>query len=106
MKGDNLANETLRQAEGWEALDLAQADQFKGAELQQALLVAGHYQSTFCNSEQGRFVLKELVRDFMLPRVANPGDDAVTIGIRQGQADVVRRILAYIEFSQTGGSPP
>jgi len=105
MKGENIATDTLKGADGWAALELASLDEIDQAVRQQKLLIAGHFQSTFCNSEQGKFVLDTLVRDYLLPRIANPGDDAVTIGIRQGQADVVRQILALIELARTGGAP-
>ena len=100
-----LAIDTLIAAEGWDALDLAHMDKWDAAQKQQALDVAGHYLSVFTSTEQGRWILRDLVSQYLVAeRVANPGDDDVTIGIRQGHQDVVRKILAMIEFARTGGA--
>ncbi len=105
MAGNPLAAQTLLDAEGWDALDLSNFDKSSEAERQQMLLIAGHYQEVFTRTEQGRFVLEQLVADYMMPRTANPGDDLITIGIRQGSQDVVRKILALIELARSGGAP-
>ncbi len=45
-------------------------------------------------------MLKDLAANFLHQRIVNSGDGRFDVGIRQGQADVVIRILGYIEFAK------
>lgn len=100
-----LERDTLIEADGWAALDLSEFDRMNVTEREQALIVAGHFQNTFTMSEQGKFILRLLVEQYLLQRIVQPGDDEFAAGIRQGQADVVRFILRQIEIARTGGAP-
>ncbi len=89
------------EVEGWAALDhLApdQQDRLLADQLDNATL----YRQCF-SSNAGRYVLADFMDLFLKVRIVQPGDDQFAVGIRQGQADVVMRILSMIEFANTGG---
>ncbi len=93
----------LNAPEAWEALDLAGLEDAAEGERQQILEVCNLYRSVFAGSEQGKYVLRDLVETFLVTDVARPGDDMLAVGIRQGQALVVKRILSFIETAKRGG---
>lgn len=92
------------EVEGWAALDgmYEAAAQQSQAHFQQHLDLASIYRQA-CATPSGRLMLEDLVRMFLMQRIVRPGDDAHAPGIRQGQQDVVRRILSMIEFANSGG---
>lgn len=92
------------EVEGWAALDgmyEAAAAQSQ-AHFQQHLELASVYRVA-CATPAGRAMLEDLVRMFLMQRIVRPGDDQFSAGIRQGQQDVVRRVLSMIEFANSGG---
>jgi hypothetical protein len=91
-------------AEGWAAIDGLYDAAAKLSETQFAeqLEIASMYRQA-CATPAGATMLADLMRAFLLQRVVRPGDDQFAVGIRQGQQDVVRRILSMIEFANTGG---
>ncbi len=106
MSTQRLGQETLLAAEGWPGLELEDMDQADTQALQDRLIYCGHYQSVFTGTEQGKFVLADLVQQYLVAeRVATPGDDLLAVGIRQGHQDVVHKILRLIEIARTGGAP-
>lgn len=65
---------------------------------------ASMYRQCFA-TPAGRYVLHDLMVMYLQQRIVRPGDPEHAPGIRQGGADVVQRILAMIEFANTGGRP-
>ena len=89
---------------GWAGLDHLMEDQ-RAKMFQDQLDHASMYRQVF-STPNGRAVLEDMRQLFLRQRIVRPGDDAFAVGIRQGQADVVARILAMIEFANTGGGRP
>lgn len=89
---------------GWDSINELQQDG-KAEAFQQQLDHASLYRATFAN-EAGRYVLDDLVQTFLRQRIVRPDDTQFGAAIRQGQADVVARILYLIEFANTGGGIP
>jgi hypothetical protein len=89
---------------GWGSIDGLVEDQ-RERTLQAQLEHASMYRQVF-SSPNGRAVLEDLLQMYLRQRIVRPGDDQFAVGIRQGQADVVQRILAMIEFANTGGGRP
>lgn len=89
---------------GWAGVEHLWQDQM-GKQLAEQLDHATLYRMTF-SSPAGKYVLEDLMRCFLRQRIVRPGDDQFACGIRQGQADCVARILAMIEFANTGGGKP
>ena len=89
--------------DAWGDLDVADLGNADQTERERILEICRAYQGAFA-SPQGQYVLTDLVETFIVrPRIAEPGDDLIQVGIRQGQADIVRRILNFIEVARTGG---
>lgn len=92
------------EVEGWAALDgMYDAAAKQSSEHFQAHLDMASIYRQACATPSGRAMLEDLIRQFLMQRIVRPGDDAHSPGIRQGQQDVVRRILSMIEFANTGG---
>lgn len=93
--------------EGWAGLDGMYEAVSKQSEQQfkDHLELASLYRQAMA-TPAGRLMLEDLVRTFLLQRIVRPGDDEHSPGIRQGQQDVVRRIVSMIEFANTGGGRP
>lgn len=89
---------------GWGQLENMAEDQ-RARILQAQLDHASVYRQVF-SSPNGRVVLEDLLTLFLRQRIVRPDDTQFAAGIRQGQADVVARILAMIEFANTGGGRP
>lgn len=92
------------EVDGWAGIDgmyEAAANQSQ-AHFQAHLDLASIYRQA-CATPSGRLMLEDLVRMFLMQRIVRPGDDEHAPGIRQGQQDVVRRILSMIEFANSGG---
>lgn len=98
------AGQAIDLGEGWAAIDglSAHASQLQEAQFQQMLELASRYRQTF-STDAGAAVLKDLATLFLYQRIVQPGDKEHAPGIRQGQSDVVRRILSMVEFANTGG---
>lgn len=92
------------EVEGWAGIDgmYEAAAKQSDAHFQAHLELASTYRQA-CATPAGRAMLEDLIRMFLMQRIVKPGDDAHTPGIRQGQQDVVRRILSMIEFANSGG---
>lgn len=90
--------------QGWAGIDnlTEQAQQLQEAQFQQMLELASRYRQTF-STDAGASVLQDLAAMFLFQRIVQPGDSEHAPGIRQGQADVLRRILSMVEFANTGG---
>lgn len=88
--------------EGWEAFEARAGEKFDAKQLQDQLDHATMYRQAF-TSQAGIYVLEELIRMYLRQRIAKPGDDTLAIGLRQGGAEVVQRILFLIEFANKGG---
>lgn len=92
------------EVEGWAGIDgmyeaaANQSEKHFNAHLE----LASIYRQA-CATPAGRMMLEDLIRMFLMQRIVRPGDDAHAPGIRQGQQDVVRRILSMIEFANSGG---
>jgi hypothetical protein len=56
------------------------------------------------DTEAGQALMQHLIRTFLCRAIVRPGEDAFAQGIREGQANVIRQILAQIEFAR--GEPP
>lgn len=89
---------------GWDSLEHLASDQ-RERTLALQLDDATLYRQAF-STNAGRYVLEDLIRQFLVQRIVQPGDDYFAAGIRQGQADIVQRILQRIEFANTGGGRP
>lgn len=88
---------------GWAGLDgIAEAELDRDFKTQ--LDHASLYRQCFSTSA-GRYVLADFLELFFKQRIVDGNDPPGSLlpGIRQGQADVVKRILAMIEFANTGG---
>lgn len=102
--GPELAGSELELG-GWDAVEEAFNNKDKARTFSAQLEHASLYRQCF-QTEAGRRVLEDLFETFLRQRIVRPGDDAHTPGIRQGQADVVMRILAMIDFANRGGGQP
>lgn len=49
------------------------------------------------NTELGKRCIAHLKEVFVDRPIARPGDDLLAIGIRQGEANVIRKIIAELE---------
>lgn len=92
------------EVEGWAGIDgmYEAAAKQSDKHFQAHLELASVYRLAFA-TPAGRLVLEDLIRMFLMQRIVRPGDDAHAPGIRQGQQDVVRRILSMVEFANSGG---
>jgi hypothetical protein len=101
MKG---FNEPLEQAEGWAAIDgmATAAREANQKQFEQHLDMASNYRQALA-SPAGAAMLQDLCRMFLFQDIVKPGDPEHAAGIRQGQQHVVRRMLAMIDFANTGG---
>lgn len=92
------------EVEGWAAIDgmYEAAGKQSTEHFEQHLALASIYRQA-CATGAGRLMLEDLIRMFLMQRIVRPGDDEHAPGIRQGQQDVVRRMLSMIEFANTGG---
>lgn len=61
-----------------------------------SLEITAMFKNTFDN-ESGRRCLAHLKRIFVDRPIAREGMDLLTIGIRQGEANVIRKILEEVE---------
>jgi hypothetical protein len=90
---------------GWAGIDGIDRDDQREAERAQMLEHASYYRQAF-TTDAGRRVLQEMIHAYLLTRVVRPEQDERHDAVRQGQQDVVIRILKMIEFANTGGDSP
>jgi len=95
---DNIENRLLK-LEGWEQFNNEVDSKEKSS--MERISVANDIQAVFATI-QGEKVLNKWIQDFIMKPIANPRDDDITIGIREGQARFVRLILQQIEISRKG----
>lgn len=93
--------------EGWAALD----GMYEAAAKQSEEQFKAHLETASCfrlalATPAGKVMLDYLIRTYYMQRIVKPGDDEHAPGIRQGQQDVVRVMLAMIEFANSGGGRP
>lgn len=81
-----------------------EAEEQRELNARQQLEHCSRYRETF-STDSGKYVLQDLKNVFLSQRIVQPGDDLQTMGIRQGLADAVNRILKAIEYAETGGNP-
>ena len=97
-------NEPLR-VEGWDAVELLDQDEATKRNFQEELDHCSFYRQCF-SSPAGQYVLQDLADGYLKQRIVRPEQSERHDAVRQGQADVVRRILKMIEFAVTGGGRP
>lgn len=95
--------DSVLEVAGWDQLD-GLDDATRAKMLQANVDHASMYRMAFA-TDAGKRVLDDLAAQYLKTRIARPGDDMLAVGIRQGQADVVMRILYMIEFAIRGGAP-
>jgi len=86
---------------GWDKLDPNKGIKeklFKRAEFKDRADTIFH---TF-DTEAGKRTIEMLVEMFLTKPIANPHDDMLSVGIREGQARVVKWLLAQRELSSKG----
>lgn len=107
MRPANPLEAALGEASGWAGVDnlFEQASKANEAHFEQMLELASWYRQAF-TTEAGKRVLEDLAAQFLFQRVVQPNDTQFAVGIRQGQQDVVRRLLAMVDFANTGGGRP
>lgn len=90
----------LNQISGWEGLDLdgEQQQKLKAENVEKAREIASRYKRLF-STEDGEFVLNNLMSTTLLRPVVKPGSTQFEAGIREGQNDIVRQILQQIEIA-------
>lgn len=96
--------ELLAKLEGWGGLDLENPafEQLRNLEESEALAHANAFALTF-NAPGGEYVLKWLIRNYVMPSILTGESTQFRAGIRQGEANVVAGILATIEYAKHGG---
>lgn len=62
---------------------------------------ANMFAKTF-GTEIGKRALAELVELYLTKPIANPNDDMISIGIREGQARMIKWLMSQIELSNKG----
>ena len=88
--------------EGWAGLEADALDEITRRALQADVDHASMYRRAF-SSHEGAYVLRDMMGVHMLGPVVTAESTQFQAGIRQGEANAVRRILALIEFANTGG---
>ena len=88
---------------GWADIE-GLAEDNKARAFQEQIDHASLYRQCF-SSSAGRYVLNDLIEMFFKQRIVDANDPPGSLapGVRQGQADVVKRIFHMIEFANTGG---
>ena len=89
-----LADEYLVKAEGWEQFEQPSKD--KKA---QGQLDFSHKIAKIFSGDEGKEVLSILVRRYLLNDIAQANDTQISIGRKQGHADIIKQFLAHIEIS-------
>lgn len=99
----SLTAQVLANAQGWEALDFGDLDALDDDQRAQLIEVADVYRACF-ETDAGQRVLEWMIDDYIvMQRVVDPESSGKADGIRQGQQDVVRKILSLIAIAHSGG---
>lgn len=91
----------LEQEDGWDKIDGNIDQKKKLFRKKEQLEKAQIFYKTF-STDHGKLALEELVKMFLMGSIANPRDDMVTIGIREGSARVVKFLLQQNEIAKKG----
>ncbi len=93
----------LFETDGWAEIEsIGEANAEQGQKTHDlAMEIAGEVHNTFRDGS-GKYVLEYFIKSFLTKSIVRPGEDAFAQGIREGQADVIRQILRWIEISKTG----
>lgn len=90
---------------GWDSINGIDDAEQRERQFQEVLDHATMYRQAF-STPAGRYVLQDLMEGYLKQRIVNPDQTERHDAIRQGNADVVQRILYLIEFANTGGGRP
>jgi hypothetical protein len=93
--------EAILNIDGWGKIEGNINEKKRLLQMEKQLEKAQIFFKTF-STEHGKLALKELINMFLVSSVANPRDDMVTIGIREGNARVVKFLLQQIEIAKKG----
>jgi hypothetical protein len=78
----------------------------KGDRWYEAMRIAKMHAVVF-DGDAGRVLLEHWIKVFLCRSIVRPNEDAFAQGIREGQANVIRQLLAQLEIARTGpGEPP
>ena len=97
---DGIIDELLA-LESWDSIGNQNLDDDKKKRKKAQLEDAQLFLHTF-DTDAGRLVLTKMLEMFLSKSIAKPNDDMVSIGIREGQARVVRWILQQIAIAKKG----
>ena len=97
---DDIISELLA-LDTWDSIDNQNLDDSKEKKKKDILSDAKLFASTF-ETEQGKLALTKMMQMFMTKSIARPNDDMISIGIREGQARVVRWILQQTAIAKKG----
>lgn len=89
-----LADEYMVKAEGWSQFEQAENDSPADERLE-----LSHKIAKLFNSKPGKEVLDIMVRQYLLSDIVQAHSTQFGAGIKQGQANVIKNILAHIEIS-------
>lgn len=89
----------LLELDGWEQFD--NNHESKKVSTEDRIDVASDIYYVF-STPLGKKLLDKWIQDFIMKPIANPRDDSITIGIREGQARFVRLIMQQIEIAKKG----
>lgn len=90
----------LLELETWGDIEPQNLDEKKKCK-NKILKDAQMFHATF-ETDAGKIVLKQMMEMFLVKSIAKPNDDMLSIGIREGQARVVRMILQQKEIAKKG----
>lgn len=95
------AEKLVASLEGWEALDLEHPAHQRAEEqrIEKAREIATAFRECFA-TEAGQYVLRHLMEQTVLRPTVRPESTQFGAGIREGQNDLVRQILAQIDLAK------
>jgi len=88
----------LLESGGWESLNGPVVEE---GNYDKAIELASQFRIAF-DSGSGKYVLEHMVSTYLTKPIVRAGEDAYAQGIREGRADIIRQILAQIEFAKKG----
>lgn len=101
MQENEFVNAILSQEGGWDKIDGNIDEKQRMFMKKEQLRKAQIFYKAF-NTEYGKLALEELVKMFLMGSIANPRDDMITVGIREGSARVVKFLLQQNEIAKKG----
>jgi len=90
---------------GWDEIDGIADHEQRARQHQDMVDHCSMYRQAF-STPAGRYVLEDMIDGYLRQRIVNPDQTERHDAIRQGNADVVKRILYLIEFANKGGGRP